>query len=317
MLDWDDLRFFLAIARGGSLSAAAKQLHVTQSTVGRRLAAMQDNLGVRLLRRTEDGFALTPAGEAIRDRVERMEEEALSVERLVCGHDERLGGVVRITSSQLVATTLLAPALASLHATAPAILVEALPLLSGEPVAAHEADIGVQLRRCTSPDVLIRSLGMVAFDLYASADYIERRGLPVPENFYAGHQLLTLLDDRETSMQAAWLAQNVRRGDVVLRADSYETLHSAAVAGGGLAVLPRFRADPTQPLRRIPTATPVPSADIWLSVHRENREVARIRMVIDHVAEAVRSRSAILDPPDRTARAAADREAPPRLLSRM
>ena len=296
MLHWDDLRFFLAIARTGSLSAAARQLHVTQSTVGRRLATMQAALGVRLIRRAEEAFALTAAGDAILERVERMEAEALSVERCVGGHDARLGGVVRVSSSQLVATTLLAPALAELHAAAPAILVEALPFGTGEAVARHKAEIGVQLRRPTSPDIVIRSLGTIAFALYASADYIARRGLPGPEDGYAGHQVATLLDDRETSLQAAWLARHMRRGDVVLRADSYETLHSAALAGGGLAVLPRFRADPEPRLRRIATAAPIQAADIWLSVHRENREIARIRMVIDCLAGAVRSRSELLDP---------------------
>ena len=257
---------------------------------------MQDNLGVRLFRRTDEGYALTLAGEAIRERVERMEEEALSIERVVSGHDERLGGVVRVTSSQLIASNVLAPALAHLHARAPAILVEALPLLGGEAVAQHEAEIAVQLRRCASPDVLIRSLGIVAFGLYASVEYIERRGLPCAGDGYAGHQVLTLLDDRETSAQAAWLSRHGRRGDVVLRADSFETLHSTTVCGGGLAVLPRFRADPEPLLRRVETASPVPSADIWLGVHRENRDVTRIRMVMEEIATAVRQRNAILDP---------------------
>ena len=296
MLDWDDLRYFLAIARHGRLSTAARHLHVTQSTVGRRLTSMQDSLGVRLLRRTDEGYALTLAGEAIRERVARMEEEALSIERVVSGHDERLGGVVRVTSSQLIASNVLAPALAELHARAPSILVEALPPLSGEPVAQHEAEIAVQLRRCESPDVLIRSLGQVAFGLYASATYIERRGMPLAEDGYAGHQLLTLLDDRETSAQAAWLSRHLRRGDVVLRADSYETLHSTTVCGGGLAVLPRFRADVEPHLRRVETVSPVPSAEIWLGVHRENRDVARIRMVMDQIAAAVRQRTALLNP---------------------
>ena len=309
MLDWDDLRYFLAIARYGRLSAAARHLHVTQSTVGRRLASMQDNLGVRLLQRTDEGYALTLAGEAIRERVERMEEEALSIERVVSGHDERLGGVVRVTSSQLIASNVLAPALADLHARAPAILVEALPLLGGEPVAQHEAEIAVQLRRSESPDVLIRSLGVVAFGLYASADYIERRGLPCAGDGYAGHQLLTLLDDRETSAQAAWLSRDLRRGDVVMRADSYETLHSTTVCGGGLAVLPCFRADREPHLRRVETATPVPAAEIWLGVHRENRDVARIRMVIEQIATTVRERTSILDPrPVQSRNGAAGRE---------
>ncbi len=303
MLDWDDLRFFLSVARRRSLSAAAKDLHVTQSTVGRRLASMQDSLGVQLLRRTDDGYALTLAGEAILDRVERVEKEALSVERVVSGYDDRIGGVVRVTSSQLIATHLLAPALADLHAKTPTILVEALPLLSGDAVARLEAEIGVQLRRFESPDVFMRSIGIIAFGVYVGLPYVERRGLPEPGDGYAGHQLLTLLDDRDVSAQAGWLAQHSRRADVVLRANSYETLHAATVYGGGFAVLPRFRADAEPALRPVATDTPVPNADVWLGVHRENRDVARIRMVMDHLAGAVRRRSAALCPNDVAAEA--------------
>jgi DNA-binding transcriptional LysR family regulator len=99
MLDWDDLRFFLAIARHNTLSAAAKHLQVTQSTVSRRLASLQEKMGVRLLQRAADGYVLTLAGESIRAHVERVETETLSVERAVAGHDTRLEGLVRVTSS--------------------------------------------------------------------------------------------------------------------------------------------------------------------------------------------------------------------------
>ena len=125
MLDWDDLRFFLAIARHRTLAAAARHLHVTQSTVGRRLASLQAGMGVRLLQRTADGYVLTLAGESIRSRVERVEAEALSVEHAVAGHDVRLEGVVRVSSSQLVTSHLLAPCFAALHAHHPGILIEA------------------------------------------------------------------------------------------------------------------------------------------------------------------------------------------------
>src|SRR5258708_11848072 len=97
MLDWDDLRFFLAIARHGSLSAAAKDLHVAQSTVGRRLASLEASLGVRLLNRTPEGYVPTPAGHDVREQAERLEAEALSVERNVGGLDTRLAGLVRVT----------------------------------------------------------------------------------------------------------------------------------------------------------------------------------------------------------------------------
>ena len=103
MLDWDDLRFFLAIARHGSLTAAAKDLGVAQSTVGRRLASLEENLAVRLLNRTPEGYRLTLAGEAVRSQAERVEAEALAIERSMGGHDEKLQGTVRVSCTETLA----------------------------------------------------------------------------------------------------------------------------------------------------------------------------------------------------------------------
>ena len=296
MLDWDDLRFFLAIARHRSLATAAKLLHVTQSTVGRRLATLEAGMGARLLHRVSDGYALTLAGQEILAGVERMEREALDVERAIAGHDTRMAGVVRVMGSQLVTSHLLAPSLAALHASDRSVLVELVPSTLGEALALHEADVAVQLRPFGHQDLVIRKLGTIAFGLYGSADYVGRCGEPDTGEGCAGHQLITLLDDREVSAQASWLSEHGRRADVVLRSDSYETQHWATVSGGGLAVLPRFRADPESALRLVSTGAPIPAADIWLGVHRENRDIPRVRAVLEHIAAAVRRRTAALDP---------------------
>jgi DNA-binding transcriptional LysR family regulator len=296
MLDWDDLRFFLAIAREGTLSAAARRLHVTQSTVGRRLAALQNGMGVRLLRRTADGYVLTLAGESIRAHVERVEAEALSVEQAVAGHDVRLEGLVRVSSSQLITSHLLAPSFAALHARTRGILIEACPELAGEALASGDVDIAVQLRRFESPTVVMRSIGCIAFGLYGCVAYLARCGEPDVAHGCPGHQLITLLDDRDLSAQAAWLAEHAGRAQVVLKADSYETQHWATYCGGGLAILPRFRADAEPALRRIATPAPVPAADIWLGVHGERRTLPRVRTVLDCISEAVRSRATVLNP---------------------
>lgn len=292
MLDWDDLRFFLAIARHRTLSAAAKHLHVTQSTVGRRLASLQARMGVRLLQHTGEGYLLTLAGESIWAHVERVEAEALSIEHAVAGHDTRLEGVVRVTSAQIIASHLLAPSFAALHAHHPGILIEALPDLPGEALATHDADISVRLRRFEHHDIVMRSIGALAFALYGCVAYLARFGEPDLGGGCAGHQLITLLDDRDLSGQAAWLTEYAGRAQVVLKADSYETQHWAAYCGGGLALLPRFRADAEPALRRIRTPTPVPDAEIWLGVHRENRATPRVRAVLDCIVAAVRSRAA-------------------------
>jgi DNA-binding transcriptional LysR family regulator len=296
VLDWDDLRFFLAVARHRTLAGAAKQLHVTQSTVSRRLASLQAGMGARLLQRAADGYVLTLAGESIRAHVERVEAEVLLVERTVAGQDVRLEGAVRVASSQLLTSHLLAPCFAALHARHRGILVEALPALPGEPLVTNDADIVVRLRRFEHHDLVVRSLGAIAFSLYGGVAYLARQGEPDLGSGCPGHQLIALLDDRELSAQAGWLAEHAGRAQVVLKADSYETQHWAAYWGGGLALLPRFRADREPALRRIAAPAPVPAAEIWLGVHRENRQVPRVRTVLDCIAEAVRGRAAALSP---------------------
>ena len=296
MLDWDDLRFFLAVARHRTLAVAAKHLHVTQSTVSRRIAAMQEGMGVRLLQRTADGYVLTLAGESIREHVERVETETRLVEAAVAGLDVRLAGLVRVSSSQMLTSHLLAPGFAALHTLHPNILIEALPDLPGEALATRDADVVVGLRRFEHHDLVARSIGHLAFGLYACVSYLAQHGEPDLGSGCAGHRLITLLADHTLPEQAAWLSEHAGQAQVVLRADSYETQHWSANCAGGLALLPRFRADGEPALRRIATPVPVPSAEIWLGAHQENRSVPRVRAVLDCIAEVVRGKAALIDP---------------------
>ena len=297
MLDWDDLRFFLALTRHGTLAAAAKELRVTQSTVSRRLASLQEQIGARLLQRTADGYVLTLAGESIRAHVEHVEEQMLSVERTVGGRDTRLEGLVRVASTQLLTSHLLVPSFAALHNLHDGIQIESLPEGGGELLAVNAADIVVQLRRFEHPDLIMRNIGTVGFGLYACLAYLVRHGEPDFGRGCAGQHLITMMDHPGLSEQAAWLAEHAGHATVVLKADSYETQYWSASTGGGLALLPRFRADAEPALRRLNTSAPVPSAEVWLGVHRENRAVPRVRTVLDVIAVAVQSRAATLDPP--------------------
>lgn len=168
MLDWDDLRFFLAIARHGSLSAAARDLRVAQSTAGRRLAALEATLGVRLLNRTPEGYVPTLAGQDVRRQAERLEAEALALQRNVGGRDTRLAGLVRVTCAEAVASHILAPCFAALHRRHPDIMIELLPGTRELSLSRREADISVQLARPDQHDLVVRRLGRLAFGVYAS-----------------------------------------------------------------------------------------------------------------------------------------------------
>jgi DNA-binding transcriptional LysR family regulator len=311
MLDWDDLRFFLALARQGSLSAAARELHVAQSTVGRRLASLEASLGVRLLNRTPDGYVPTLAGQDVRDQAERLETEALALERHVGGRDTRLAGLVRVTCAETVATHILAPCFATLHRRHPDIVIELIPNPRELSLSMREADISVRLRRPDQHDLVVRRIGSMGFGLYASPDYLERHGELDVEGGCPGHRLITQLEDIQDATQTGWLTDLAPRARLAMQTSSHEAALVAAMHGGGLACLARFRADREAGLMRLPVPSPIPSAVIWLVVHRDNRQTPRIRVALTQVTEWVRRLDAQLLPADAEGGAADGPGGPP------
>lgn len=298
MLDWDDLRFFLAVCRLGTLSAAARALHVAQSTVGRRLASLEASLGVRLLNRTPDGYVPTLAGEDVREKAEMLEAEAQSLKRNVSGRDICLAGLVRVTCAEAVASHILAPCFATLHMRHPDIMVELIPDPRQLSLSMREAEIAVRLTRPDQHDLVIRRIGSLAFGLYASPQYLNHHEELDVEGGCSGHHLITQLDDIQDTAQTGWLANVAPRARVAMQTSSHEAAVSAAVHGGGLACLARFRADREASLTRLIVPLAIPSTAIWLVVHNDNRRTPRIRAVLTHITEGVRKLTGELSPLD-------------------
>jgi DNA-binding transcriptional LysR family regulator len=299
LLDWDDLRFFLAIVRTGSLSAAARELRVTQSTVGRRLASLESGLGARLLHRTPDGYVPTLAGEAVLGKAERVEAEALAVERTVGGRDALLEGVVRVTTVETLASHVLTPAFCALQLGNPEIGIELLANVRHMSLAMREADVAVRLTRFEQHDLVARRVGTMAHGLYASPAYLERHGPPDFAAGCPGHRLVTGLDGAEVPQLANWLAEFAPRATAVLRTDSPETQLQATLCGQGMTCLPRLRGDALPGgLQRLRPPVAQAAVEIWLAVHKDNRRIPRIRLVLDAVAAAIRDRAGQLDPPE-------------------
>ena len=287
-LDWDDLRFFLAVLRSKSLTTAAQQLGVTQSTVGRRLAALEAKLGARLLQRGAGGYTATDAGEHIRQRVERMEAEARLVERAVGGADLRLAGTVRIACPMLLAQTLLASAGDALHSHYPDLSLE-FRSHSRAGTLPHDVDIEVRWHRFEQPDLVVRRLGSVPLRLHASDTYLRRYGQPDCDNGCAGHVLIAPCQELAIPGESEWLSQYAGRARVAFRTDCRDTQLWAIAQGRGIGLLPWLRIDPAAGLSQIRTTAPEPIAEIWLGVHAETRHVPRIRMVLDHMADRIQS----------------------------
>ncbi len=304
-MDWDDLRFFLALARRGNLSEAARDLHVAQSTMGRRLASLEASLGVRLLNRTPDGYIPTQAGEGVRARAERLEQEAVALERDVGGRDTRLAGLVRVTCAETVATHILAPCFASLHLRQPDIMIELIANPRELSLSMREADISLRLKRPEQHDLVVRRVGSLGFGLFASPAYLERHGDPDMEAGCPGHYLITQFEDIQDATQTHWLSDLAPRAQVAMQTSSHEAAVSAAIHGGGLACLARFRADTEPGLVRLAVPSRIPHADMFLVVHRDNRQIARIRVTLTHITEWVRRQAADLLPAGSTGDASA------------
>ena len=189
MDQWDDIRFFLAIARERSLSGAARALRVDHATVGRRLNAFERRLTPNSsVGRPKD--AITSAGQAILNQAEGMEAAAIAVERLATGHDTRSSGLVRLTTLEMLAHQVILPALATLLDKNPQLQVDLLVGLRMLDIARRQADIAVRTPRPTDSNLVCRKLGEIGVTAYASSRYLAARGRPKRGTGLRGHSLI-------------------------------------------------------------------------------------------------------------------------------
>jgi DNA-binding transcriptional LysR family regulator len=285
---WDDLQFLLSAVRHGSISAGARALGVDHATVGRRIRRLERQLRHPLLDRQKPGLALTALGEAALAEAERMQDAALAVGRLADARP-RLAGLVRITSTGMVATAYLARCLAAFQARQTLIALELIVDERSLSLARREADIALRLARPKSSELVARRLATLGYGVYASAKYLRRARETGPGS-------LTFVGFEETHLdlpETAWL-RHCAAGRPILFRSNYGMAEIEAVrCGMGVAVLPHYAACG---LARVPADLVAPPArmsrELWLLVHRDLKDAPRFRAVIDHlVAQTERDRS--------------------------
>ncbi len=282
IMNWDNARFFLAIARTGTLRAAAAQLNVDQATVGRRLAALEEALSARLFLRTPTLYVMTPAGEALREPAETMERAALQIERRVMGLDDQLCGTIRIATTDSLGKRFVIPALARLRRTHPGIDVVCVTSQSVANLTRREADLAIRTVRPEAPDLVVRRLGQLESGIYASRAYLAARGEPAEGTAFDGHDLVMYQQPVVPSMWDSLCGEPTSRGRVMFQTSSTMMLVEATIAGLGVAELPRFRADTEPELVRL-----MPKRgdrfDIWLVAHTDLYKTARVQALIGAV----------------------------------
>jgi DNA-binding transcriptional LysR family regulator len=231
-MEWNDVEIFLAIARHGTLGAAARALGLTQPTMGRRLKVLEASLGQTLFQRTADGFVLTDEGTAALGPAERMEEEALGLRRALSGQETQLTGVLRVSSSDWFGTHLLAPVIAEFTRENPRIIVELVTESRILNLARREADLAFRITPFKEPDVISRKLLHIPYGAY------QRKGTKPPGDG-AGSRLITMDEAFGGMPDVAWLRRTFPQAETGTRSNNRDAQARLCIEGAGIAVLPK------------------------------------------------------------------------------
>jgi len=288
-MNWDDLRFILAVADAGSLAGAARELRVTLSTAMRRLDQIEAGLGTRLFERQRHGYIATDAGELLIREAREIAPRVNQVERQLQGRDLRLKGSVRLTTASATVQYLLADALAGFSRAHSGISIEVLESGALLDLSKREADVALRFSRDPSEHLVGRKLGLVQYRVYV------KRGTPrLPRTITSLEALMTMAPWVEfggpENRCSRWMQSHLAPEQMRFRVDAFGSMMALLRSGCGLGLLPTYVADAEPELVAVsediePLANPA-----WLLTHPDLRRTARIQAFMRFVGDAVAMR---------------------------
>jgi DNA-binding transcriptional LysR family regulator len=280
MFDWNDLRYFAELARRGSLSETSRHLKADHSTVGRRIAALEAALGVKLFDRMPRGYVLTDQGARVAEQVGRVEEAVYAVERTVAGATDTLSGRVLISAPPALASHWLVPRLAPLRRLYPALELDIVGETGAANLARREADIALRLSRPSGGGLIARKLGELRYGLYGAPAYLDATP-PADWQFLGYDEALAEVP------QQRWLDAYADGRPFALRSNDLASLLAAAKAAMGLAAVPHVLAAGATDLVCVAQADAA-TRPLWMLVHPDLRRAPRVRVTMDHLAAIAR-----------------------------
>jgi DNA-binding transcriptional LysR family regulator len=286
---WDDVRFFLEVSRSGTLAGAARHLGVDYTTVGRRIRAMERDLGATLFERTADRFILTEAGEGIRSAGEQMEEAALAIERRALAADRTVSGILRVATTDPLARILVMPAVRALRDRHPEIRVHLLTGAARLDIARREADVAVRYVRPASGDLVSRRVARVAVAFYGSKSYLAKHPPPPAGASLRGYPLVAF----EEGLRG-W-SRPLPDGRPVFWANNMSALLQAVVLGMGIGPLQCWMAAEHALLLPVWPEEPPEYDEVFLVLHKEVQKTARVRVFLEALERRAAEASAQLE----------------------
>jgi len=303
--DWNDLRVFLTLAREGSLTAAARRLEVSHPTVARRVKALEDSFGARLFDRLPDKFVLTAAGEGLLEDATAMERAAESLHRRSAGLGDTVHGTVRLSAGEAM-TPFIASRLPRLRHKLQCIEIELVASHMLANLSRREADLLIREQVPDLGSIVTRRLGSAAYAIYAAAGH-DSAGHQAAEHpsgeTLRGFTWVGFDDDHNYMPGQSWVLDLLEGARPAVRVNNWLVLQQAVAAGAGIAVLPCYLGDADTALKRLGAPLPEVTADQWLLVHRDLRDLPRVRAVMDSLVRLFQEERATLEGAHTPARA--------------
>jgi DNA-binding transcriptional LysR family regulator len=279
-MDWDNIRFFLSVARAEQFSAAAARMGVDTATVGRRITALEKSLNARLFDRQRTGCVLTPAGE--------LESQILQVHGDLSRSGVEVGGAVRIAAPDGFGTLFLCPRLGALKARHPGLTIQLVPITRSFSLSRREADLAVTIERPAEGRLVARKLVDYSLHFYASRHYLERHGVPATTDELSRHCLITYVPDLIFADQLTFMPELYGPSFSRLECSTAVGQLEAVRSGAGIGILHDYAAHRDPQLQLV-----LPDVRFdrtyWIVTHADLKDVARVRAAIDHILQEVRA----------------------------
>jgi DNA-binding transcriptional LysR family regulator len=279
-LEWSDFKVLLALARAGSVAGAARELQVDNSTVSRRLAALEDAVGAQLLIRGGRESAWTAPGREMLTAAEATEAATAAALRAVRASRVDANGSVRISVTPALVDVLMRQFVPALRGAHPALSVELQGAHQRADLAKGDADVAVRMARPEEPGLVARRAFDCGWCVYAATSYLSARGRPTTFHELARHDLVLYAEGLHSVVPLRWMEDHKGPASVASRVDSLETAVQAILAGAGIAVLPAFVADPLPALQRVYPDSVVANTG-WIVYHESVRDTVRVRVASD------------------------------------
>ncbi|MDA9500690.1 LysR family transcriptional regulator [Bradyrhizobium sp. CCBAU 11357] len=288
-MDWDLCKTFVAVADTGSFTAAARRLHTSHPTVSRKIAALEAQLGTRLVARAADGLALTADGRTLREHAEAMAAAALRAETAVAAGGHKARGIVKLSIGATLASHWLMPRLPAFLRAHDHIQLEIITHPFPASVRRREADVVLRPFDSGEENLVGRKIGRLGTGFYASRDYAAGRPLPERRGDWKEHSVIGFADQTSNAQLARWSDVVTRQARVAMRCSSQGDMLAAVRAGIGISALSCFVAEAYSDLVRVAPQKLASVADLWLLAHPDLVELPAVRAVIEFVAECART----------------------------